>query len=155
MSEDTPSRRTLLTLVPAVAVLALPAGAALHPAAFPLTHDADLELLELRRAIDAYQAAVRVEMSLENCPGYEAAVATSEACQAIVQTLVSAIHERPATSMRDVTLRAEALRQWFFGGPREPVREWANRDPHGEEYCYAKLYEAAVIVGGFHANDAS
>jgi hypothetical protein len=152
---DALSRRGVLRVVAGGAVAApVMASAAQHPAVFPLTHDADLELLELRRAIDAYQAAVRYEMSIEDCPGYKAAVAKSEKRQAYVQALVSAIHERPVTGLRDVALRAEALRQWFFKGPYEPVSEWADRDPHGQEYCYAKLYEAAVIVGVSNANDA-
>lgn len=154
MSENTPSRRAVLASLPAVAVLATPAASALHPEAFPLTHDSDLELLELRRAIDAYQAAVRLEMSLENCPGYAEAIEASEACQHTVEALVSAIHERPASGIRDVILRAEALRQWFFGGPREALAEWRELNPTGQEYCFAKLYEAAVIVGGINANDA-
>jgi hypothetical protein len=62
MSEPTPTRRKVLSagagaaaLVPVVTM----AHAAGHPPAFPLAHDCDLELLELRRTIDAYQAAVR------------------------------------------------------------------------------------------------
>jgi hypothetical protein len=81
-------------------------------------------------------------------------VAASEICQHTVEALVSAVQERMPTSMRDVVLRAEALRQWFFGGYRESVEEWADRDTRGQGYCFAKLYEAAVVVGGSDANDA-
>lgn len=119
-----------------------------HPPAFPLTHDCDLELIELRRAIDAYQAAVRHEMRIEGEPGHAAAVAESEAREEFVQSLVSAIHERKPTSMRDLTLRTEAMRQWFFDGHRECVGEWADRDTQGPDYCLAKLYEAAAILTG-------
>jgi len=119
-----------------------------HPPAFPLTHDCDLELIELRRAIDAYQAAVRHEMRIEGEPGHAAAVAESEAREEFVQSLVSAIHERKPTSMRDLALRTEAMRQWFFDGHRECVGEWADRDTQGPDYCLAKLYEAAAILTG-------
>lgn len=142
-------RRTVLKLVAGTAV-AVPvvAEASPHPTAFPLTQDCDLELLELRRAIDAYQAAVRYEMSIEGDPGHAEAVAESDAREAVIRGLVEAIHKRKPTSMRDIALRAEALRQFFFDGHRECVGEWADRDTDGPDYCLAKLYEAAVIVTG-------
>lgn len=81
--------------------------AAGHPPAFPLTHDCDLELLELRRAIDAYQAAVRYEMSIEGQPGHAAAVAESDARQAVCMALAEVVYSRAPAGMRDVVLRAE------------------------------------------------
>lgn len=139
------SRRSILQGVAGAAVVVpIAASAAPHPAAFPLTHDADLELLELRRAIDAYQAAVRFEMSIEGEPGHAAAVAESDAREAVVEALVEAIHDRTPTSMRDIALRAEALRQFFFGGHQECINEWAD----GGDYAFAKLYEAAALVTG-------
>ncbi|WP_139247942.1 hypothetical protein [Hyphomicrobium sp. CS1GBMeth3] len=144
------SRRSMLRVVAGTAVAApvVIAEASPHPAAFPLTGDCDIELLELRRAIDAYQAAVRYEMSIEGDPGHAAAVAESDAREAVIRGLVEAIHKRKPTSMRDIALRAEALRQFFFDGHRECVGEWADRDTNGPDYCLAKLYEAAVIVTG-------
>lgn len=139
------SRRSILQGVAGAAVVVPVASqAAPHPAAFPLTHDADLELLELRRVIDAYQAAVRFEMSIEGTPGHAAAVAESDAREAVVEALVEVIHERTPTSMRDIALRAEALRQFFFGGHQECINEWTD----GGDYAFAKLYEAAAIVTG-------
>ena len=144
------SRRTMLRVAAGTAVAApvVIAEASPHAAAFPLTHDADLELLELRRAIDTYQAAVRYEMSIEGDPRHAAAVAESDARQAVIRDLVEAIHKRNPTSMRDIALRAEALRQWFFGGYRECVDELADHDTAGPDYYFAKFYEAAVIVAG-------
>lgn len=146
------TRRHTLRLVAGTAVAAsvpiVQVQATGHPPAFPLTHDADLELIELRRAIDAYQAAVRHEMRIEGEPGHAAAVAESEARENFVQSLVSDIHERKPTSMRDLALRTEAMRQWFFDGHRECVGEWADRDTQGPDYCLAKLYEAAAILTG-------
>lgn len=110
-----------------------------------LLHDADLELLELRRAIDAYQKAVHYELSIEGQPGHAAAVAESDTRQAVIEALVEAIHARTPTSMRDVALRAEALRQYFFAGPSDMLREIGC---DGQDYAMAKLYEAAVIVAG-------
>ncbi len=136
----------------AVSLPLVPVQAAVHPVSFPLTHGCDLELIELRRAIDAYQAAVHFEMSIEGKPGHAEAVAESEALEAVVSCLVEAIHERTPASVRDIALRAEALRQWFFGGHRECLDAWTGRDHFAAEYCFAKLYEAAVIVtGGEHA----
>jgi hypothetical protein len=149
MSEKISRRKALAAAAGAAATVPIVhVQAAGHPPAFPLTHDFDLELLELRRAIDAYQAAVRYEMSIEGDPGHKAAVAESDAREAVVQGLVKAIHKRKPTSMRDLALRAEALRQWFFGGHRECLDEWADRDACGPDYCLAKLYEAAVILTG-------
>lgn len=139
------SRRAVLRVVAGTAVAApvVVAEASPHPVAFPLTHDCDLELLELRRAIDAYQGAVRYEMSIEGDPGHAAAVAESDAREAVIRGLVEAIHERTPTSMRDVALRAEALRRYFFAGPSDMLREIGC---DGQDYAMAKLYEAAVIV---------
>lgn len=145
------TRRSMLRVVAGTAVAApvIAAEASPHPAAFPLTHDCDLELLELRRAIDAYQAAVRFEMSIpEDTPEHIAAVRESEAREAVIRGLVEGIHKRQPTSTRDIALRAEAMRTWFFGGHRECVGEWADRDTGGPDYWLAKLYEAAVIVTG-------
>lgn len=146
---DKPTRRAALKVVAGTAVslpIALEAvDAARHPPVFPLTHDCDLELLELRRAIDAFQAAVRYEMSIEGEPGHAAAVAESDARQAVIEALVEAIHERTPTSMRDVALRAEALRQYFFAGPVEMLAEVGCG---GQDYALAKLYEAVVLVTG-------
>lgn len=149
------SRRAVLRVVAGTAVAApvVVAEASPHPVAFPLTHDCDLELLELRRAIDAYQAAVRYEMTLpEDSAAHIAAVRESDAREAFVESLVGSIHERTPTSMRDVALRAEALRQFFFGGHHESLKPFegcdAEREARGEDYAFAKLYEAAVIVTG-------
>ncbi|MBX9842595.1 MAG: hypothetical protein K2Z80_12380 [Xanthobacteraceae bacterium] len=148
------SRRSALRLIAGTAVIApvVVSEAAPHPAAFPLTHDADLELLELRRAIDAYQSAVRYEMSIpEDTAAHIAAVRESDAREAVVESLVAGIYERTPTSLRDVTLRTEALRQWFFGGYATAIDECHD----GPSTALAKLYEAAAIVtGGGHANDA-
>jgi hypothetical protein len=141
------SRRSILQGVAGAAVVVPAASrAAPHPAAFPLTHDTDLELLELRRAIDAYQSAVRFEMSIEGTPGHAAAVAESDAREVVVDGLVEAIHERTPTSMRDIALRAEAFRQFFFDGPAHCMRDWGETDCI--TFHMAKLYEAAVIVSG-------
>ena len=145
---SSPSRRAMLRVVAGAAATApgaVAAVAAPHPPAFPLTDDCDIELLELRRAIDAYQAAVRYEMSIEGQPGHGSAVAESDARQAVIEALVEVIHERTPTSMRDVVLRAEALRQYFFAGPAEMLKEIGC---DGQDYAMAKLYEAAVIVAG-------
>lgn len=145
MSDDTLSRRAVLATLPAVAVLAAPAAGALHPDSFPLTHDCDLELLELRRAIDAFQAAVRYEMRIaEGTAAHEAAVADSDAREAVVEALVADIYERTPQSMQDIALRAEALRQWFFGGHTTAIDECND----GPSTALAKLYEAAAIVTG-------
>lgn len=144
MSDNTLSRRAVLATLPAVAVLAAPAAGALHPDSFPLTHDCDLELLELRRAIDAFQAAVRYEMSIEGEPGHAAAETESNAREAVVEALVSDIYERTPRSLQDIALRAEALRQWFFGGHTTAIDECHD----GPSTALAKLYEAAAIVTG-------
>ena len=141
------SRRSILQGVAGAAVVVPAASrAAPHPAAFPLTHDADLELIELRRAIDAYQAAVQFEMSIEGTPGHAAAVAESDAREAIIEAFVESIHERTPTSMRDIALRAEALRQFFFDGPAHCFKDWGETDCI--TFHMAKLYEAAVLVAG-------
>lgn len=152
MSKANPSRRAILATLPAVAVLAAPAGGALHPDTFPFTHDCDLDLLELRRAIDAYQAAVRYEMSIEGEPGHAAAEAESDRCQAVCEALADAIHDRTPAALRDITLRAEVLRMYFFGGPVDMLAELGC---DRQNMALAKLYDAAVIVGGLNANDAS
>lgn len=144
------SRRA--ALAGAACIPIVPVQASVHPTGFPFTHDCDLELIELRRAIDSYQLAVRYEMSIEGQPGHAAAVAESDAREAVVDSLVEAIHAREPKSMRDVALRAEALRQFFFGGHRECVEEWSDRDWQNRDFYLAKLYEAAAIVaGGDHA----
>lgn len=142
-----PTRRTVLKVVAGTAAAPVVAEASPHPAASPLTHDCDLELLELRRAIDAYQAAVRYEMSIEDSPGYAVAVAESERLHAFCTSLADAIHERTPTSMRDIALRAEVIRMHFFGGVREVIDHWAKSHDEAHE-AFAYLYEAAVIVTG-------
>lgn len=148
------SRRAALQIVAGTAVAA-PVSivqASPHPMAFPLTHGCDLELIELRRAIDAYQAAVRHEMSIEGRPGHAEAVAESDARQLICEALADAIYTRKPVEIRDVVLRAECLRQYYFGGHRECLKPFDGDDPdrekQGEDYAFAKLYEAAVLLAG-------